>query len=98
MTGHGHHLHPPPPPIQAPNWSSPSAVTSSASPSSTGLLVGGYACAAVSLMFLPPFLGLAGIICGVVVITRKEVNKGATLLVVSFFCAVVGMVIGAATQ
>ena len=91
-----HHLHPPPPPVRTGGWPSSSASNSSA-PSSVGLLVGGYACAAVSLMFLPPFLGLAGIICGVVIITRKEVNKGATLLVVSFLCAVVGMIIGAAS-
>ncbi len=60
-------------------------------------MIGGYICAAVSLWLLPPVLGLAGIICGVFVIKQQQVNKGAALLIVSFICAVLGMVIGAAS-
>ena len=97
MAGHGHHLHPPPPPVPATSWSSPSAGTSSAS-TSGGLLIGGYICAAVSLLFLPPVFGLAGIVCGVILVKRQQANPGVALLVVSFVCAVIGMIIGATTQ
>ena len=91
-----HGLHPPPPPIYTTGM--PAALGGTSSPPSNGILIGGYICAVVSLMFLPPVLGLAGIICGVVAITRQQVNKGVTLLIVSFVCAALGMMIGAATQ
>lgn len=97
VSGHVHHLHPPPPPVRGSGWSSPSTDNPSA-PSSSGVLISGYICAAVSLLFLPPVLGLAGIICGVVIVKRKQANQGIALLVVSFVCAIIGMVIGATTQ
>ena len=94
MAGHAHHLRPPPPPVRTSAWSSLSA-DNPAAPSSSGLLIGGYIGAAVSLLFLPPVFGLAGIICGVVLVKRQQTNQGVTLLVVSFVCAVIGMIIGA---
>lgn len=94
-------------PARAPSRSPASSYPSSHSPtpntvappepSSTGVLIGGYICAVVSLLFLPPLLGLVGIICGVVVIKRQAVNQGVALLIVSFVCATLGMIIGAAS-
>ena len=88
-------LPPPPPSHHLPVSSTPDTADATA-PSSNGALIAGYICAAVSLLFLPPLLGLVGIICGVVVIKRQEVNKGVTLLIVSFVCAALAMMIGAA--
>ena len=88
-----HGLRPPPPPIYTRD--SPT-VGPASTPSSNGVLIAGYICAAVSLLFLPPVLGLAGVVCGVVAIKRQQINQGATLLVVSFACAAIGMLIGAA--
>ncbi|MBE7157907.1 MAG: DUF4339 domain-containing protein [Rhodospirillales bacterium] len=96
VTGHTHNLRPPPPPVRATGWSPPPTSNLSA-PSSKALLVGGYVCAAVSLLFLPPVLGLAGIICGAVIIKHQRTNQGIALLVTSFVCAVIGMIIGAAS-
>ncbi len=82
-----------------PGWSGEplSANNDATATSATGVLVGGYLCAAVSLLFLPPVLGLAGIICGCIAIRRQQINQGVILLVVSCVCAAVGILVGAVT-
>jgi hypothetical protein len=54
------------------------------------LVVGGYLCAAGSLLFFPPFLGLAGVICGAVTMRRSQGNNGLAIIIVSFVCALIG--------
>jgi hypothetical protein len=58
----------------------------------TELLIGGYACAVISIFLLPPILGLAGIVCGALAIRRNGLNQGLTLIIISFVCALVGMI------
>ena len=96
IPSHAHGLNPPPPPVQVAGWTL-SPTTDSSATSSNGVLIGGYACAVVSLWFLPPVFGLAGVVCGVAVIKRQQINQGAAFLVVAFVCAVIGMCIGAAS-
>jgi hypothetical protein len=65
-----------------------------ASSTFSGLVVGGYLCAAGSLLFFSPFLGLAGVICGVVTMKRNQGNQGVPIIIVSFVCALIGAFFG----
>jgi hypothetical protein len=60
-----------------------------------GLLLGGYISALLATQYLPPILGLVGLVCGVIAIRRNS-RHGVALIIVSFVCAVVGMFLGAA--
>lgn len=63
-----------------------------------GLLLGGYICAVVSLLLLPPFLGLAGVGCGVLAMKQGQRNQGRVLIIIACICAVGGMIYGAASR
>jgi hypothetical protein len=89
----------PPPPNLKPSAESLSPEITVPSPTATGsaqngALVGGYACAVASLIFLPPFLGMAGIICGIVALKRGQTNQGTAVVIVSFLCALIGVFLG----
>ena len=59
-----------------------------------GILMGGYACAVASIFILPPFLGLAGVICGLAALKRQQTSQGIAVVIVSFVCAAIGMILG----
>ena len=59
-----------------------------------GLIVAGYVCAGLSLVVLPPVLGLAGFIIGIVNTTKGRVAIGVSQMIVSVVCGVLGFVIG----
>jgi hypothetical protein len=80
----------PPAPSDPQTQSPPNASTAL-----SGTVVGGYACAVGSLIVLPPLLGLAGVICGVVAMKRNESNHAIGVIIGSFVCAAIGMVLSA---
>jgi hypothetical protein len=61
-----------------------------------GLIVAGYVCAAVALLFLPPVFALAAFIIGIINLTRNQIGHGIAQIVLSVICGFFGMVIGAA--
>lgn len=62
----------------------------------TGLIVAGYVCGGVALLFCPPGFGIAGIVIGIVNLTRGAVGHGIAQIVISVGCTTVGMMLGAA--
>jgi len=66
--------------------------------SSTGLISAGYICAFLALLIVPPFLGLAGLIIGIVNLTKGNTGHGITQIILSAVCAIIGMQIGAAVS
>lgn len=61
-----------------------------------GVVVGGYVCSLLALMFFPPFLALAGFVCGIVALARGKVGHGIAILLLSLVCGFLGMAIGQA--
>jgi hypothetical protein len=66
--------------------------------SSTALIAAGYICGGLSLFLLPPALGLAGIVCGIVNLVRERTGHGIAQIVISVTCAIFGMIIGYASM
>jgi hypothetical protein len=64
--------------------------------SGAGLMVSGYVCAFVSLIFCPPGFGVAGFVIGIVNLSRGVVGHGIAQIVLSVGCMIVGMAWGAA--
>ena len=64
--------------------------------SSTGLIAAGYICGGLSLLILPPALGVAGTVIGIVNLTKGSVGHGIAQIIISVSCALFGMIIGAA--
>jgi hypothetical protein len=62
----------------------------------SGLIAAGYICAFVSLLFCPPGFGIAGVVIGIVNITRGHVGHGVAQIVISIFCTLLGIAIGVA--
>ena len=63
-----------------------------------GLIKAGYICGFASLLILPPALGLAGTIIGVLNLARGYTGHGIAQIVISITCAFFGMLIGAAAM
>ena len=63
---------------------------------SKGLIAAGYICGFLSLLFLPPALGLAGIVIGIINLTKGQTGHGIAQILISVTCAIFGMIIGAA--
>ncbi len=61
-----------------------------------GLIVAGYVCAVVALLFFPPAFGIAGLVIGIVNLSRGSTGHGIAQIVLSVTCAIFGMMIGAA--
>jgi len=61
-----------------------------------GLIVAGYVCGGVALLFCPPGFGIAGIVIGIVNITRGAIGHGIAQIGISVGCTMVGMMLGAA--
>lgn len=62
--------------------------------SGIGLVIAGYLCALASLAFVPLGFGLAGVVIGCVNISRNRVGNGIMQIVLSVFCASIGMIFG----
>ena len=60
------------------------------------LVVWGYVCAGIALLFLPPLFALASFIIGIVNLTRNQIGHGIAQIILSLICGFMGMVIGAA--
>jgi len=69
---------------------------SESSGSSTGLIAAGYICGVLSLLILPPALGLAGFVIGIINLTKGSVGHGIAQIIISVTCGLLGMIIGAA--
>lgn len=62
----------------------------------SGLIAAGYICGGLSLFILPPALGLAGLVCGIINLTKGQTGHGIAQIIISVTCALFGMIIGAA--
>ena len=60
----------------------------------TSLLIAGYTCALVALLFLPSAFALAGFVIGIIVLIRGRVGHGVALIVLATTCGYVGMYFG----
>ena len=60
------------------------------------LIVAGYVCGGLSLLFLPPALGLAGTVCGIMNLVKGHTGHGIAQIVISVTCGIFGMILGAA--
>ena len=60
----------------------------------SGLILAGYCCSFISLLFLPPAFALAGFVVGVVALAKGRVGHGLTLIVLSVTFGLAGMYIG----
>jgi hypothetical protein len=88
---------PPPVPRHSPRPEIPVRIVNEPTPNkSNGLIVAGYVCAGLSLLLLPPALGLAGIICGIINLTRGQTGHGLAQIILSVTCGIFGLIIGAA--
>ncbi len=67
----------------------------STTPSGSGLIAAGYICGGLSLICLPPGLGTAGLVIGIVNITKGHTGHGIAQIIISVTCGFLGMVIGA---
>ena len=65
-------------------------ITSSEQKSATGFVVGSAICAALSLLFMPPLFGAAGIVLGYFA-SRRNRTAGIICMVVSGVCMVIGV-------
>jgi len=67
-------------------------------PAIAGTVKAGYICMGISLLCLPPFLGLAAFILGIINCVKGQPNTthGIIQLVGSIICALIGMAIGVA--
>jgi hypothetical protein len=64
-------------------------------PAYTGLIIGGYACAAASLIFCPIGFGIGGVSIGITLINKGKKGNGIAIIVLSAVFALLSMVIGA---
>jgi hypothetical protein len=62
----------------------------------TALIGAGYICGGLSLVVLPPALALAGIVCGIINLTKGSTGHGLAQIIISVTCGIFGMIIGAA--
>jgi len=94
---------PPPPFTQSPGHPVPPTRQTPEQPTKTpdagahGVVAGGYVCSLLALLFFPPFLALAGFICGIVALAKGKVGHGIAILLLSLVCGFLGMAIGAAS-
>lgn len=63
---------------------------------SQGIVVGGYICSFVSLLFLPPAFGIAGLVLGIICLARGKIGHGVAIVVLSITLAIFGVIFGAA--
>lgn len=59
------------------------------------VIIGGYACAAISLLFFPVIFGPLGLAFGIIALMRKQYASGIVIIVLSCAMAYFGFIIGA---
>ncbi len=72
----------------------PSVINDIFSKNSDFLIPAGYICAVISILFLPPVFGLAGMAIGTINLTKGRVSTGIIQIVLSIICACTGMFLG----
>jgi hypothetical protein len=60
------------------------------------VIAGGYICAVISLLLLPPAFGIAGLVLGIVSIVRGKIGHGVAIIVLAISLAIIGMIFGSA--
>jgi len=58
------------------------------------LLIAGYVCAFVALVFFPPAFGLLAIIIGIVILSKGKVSHGIAVIVLALACGLVCIYMG----
>jgi len=61
-----------------------------------GVIIGGYVCAALSILILPIIFGPVGVALGILALTRKETGHGLTIIILSGVLSLFGFLIGMA--
>ena len=64
--------------------------------SNTTIIVAGYVCACVSILFCPPGFGIAGLVLGVLALTRGHTGHGIAIIVISVTLGFIGLCLGVA--
>lgn len=64
--------------------------------SGKGTIVAGYICGFLAILILPPILGIAGLILGIVNITKGNAGHGIAQIIISIVCGIIGSAIGVA--
>jgi hypothetical protein len=64
---------------------------------SKSLIMAGYVCGLIALVFLPPGFAFAGIVIGIVNLTKGRLGHGIAQIAVATTCGIVGMYLGAYT-
>lgn len=82
----------PPPPPPPPTPSPPGGETDG---QRVALVLMGYVCAAAALLVCPPGFGCAGLVIGVVNVTRRRVGHGLAQIILSLVLGVAGALVGA---
>lgn len=69
------------------------------SPRSAGaakrIIIAGYICAAISLFFLPPIFGIAGVVLGIIALKGGNTRHGTAIIILSFVVGLLGAILGA---
>jgi hypothetical protein len=81
------------PPLANPSTGCPP--THQPAKASTGLIISGYVCAVISVLFLPVIFGPAGIVIGIKVLRRNETGHGVAIIALSAVLCLIGSLIGA---
>ena len=55
----------------------------------------GYLCALISLLLFPPAFGIAGLVIGIINLTRGHIGHGIAQIILSVTCGGFGMLLGA---
>ena len=66
--------------------------------SSARLVKAGYICGGLSLLFFPPAFGIAGLVCGIINLTRGNIGHGIAQIVIAVTCSLIGIQIGIASM
>lgn len=61
---------------------------------SKGLIIMGYAFAVVSLLFFPVFFSPAGVIVGIITLTKNKTGHGIAHIILSIVCGIIGASLG----
>lgn len=60
----------------------------------TGLVAVGYVCGVLSLLILPPALGISGLVCGIINLVRGRTVHGIAQIIISVTFGLLGMIMG----
>lgn len=61
---------------------------------SKGLIIIGYVFAVVSLLFFPVFFSPAGVVVGIITLTKNKTGHGIAHIILSIVCGIIGAFLG----